>query len=117
MLSADTGNGAYATTVSGNGYRNFAEIIPASEITQLRHELEKELSETESQQTPLQKAQYKIQKSLLDTNNVGDVEIIMVPHPFAETQPIQGVHYISLSAAIQVGFDNPASVTGANCHG
>ena len=117
MLSADTGKGAYATTVSGYGYLKLGQILPASEITQLRDELEKELNETESQQTPLQKAQYKIQKSFLDTNDVGDVEIIMVPHPFAETQPIEGVYYISLSAAIQVGFDNPASVTGANCQG
>jgi hypothetical protein len=69
-------------------------------LAQLRKELDDELKET--QQTPLQRAQYEIQKSFLQDKDIGDLEIIMVPHVFATSPPGNDTYYFSFVTAIQV---------------
>jgi hypothetical protein len=66
----------------------------------MRKELDEELKTTE--QTPLQKLQYELQKNFLDKSDVGDVEIIMVPHVFATSPPAEDTYYTALAAAIVV---------------
>lgn len=92
--------GAYATTVSAYGYVKLNQIMSVDELKKMKAELERELHAMESTQTPLQKAQYAIQRKLFDEKAVGDVELIMVPHVFANVDPPQDKSFISIVAAI-----------------
>ncbi|TFK71354.1 alcohol oxidase [Pluteus cervinus] len=94
-----SGKGAFATTVSAYGFVPLDRVMSKGEATQLKEDLDKELRATANQQTDLQKAQYKIQRSFLELEDVGDVEIIMVPKVFAST-PEDDTSYMALLAGL-----------------
>jgi hypothetical protein len=89
-------------------------MLSADDLAQLRKELDDELKRTP--QTPLQAAQYEIQKSFLGKEDVGDLEIIMVPHVFATDPPANDTYYFSFVAALQVRWAFSSFLLYVNGH-
>ncbi|PFH47990.1 GMC oxidoreductase [Amanita thiersii Skay4041] len=86
------GTGAYATTVSAYGFIKLDRFLTATEIKELRAQLDTEIAAVTN---PFHKQQLLIQKRHLDDPNVGDVEVIMVPKVFATNPPGDKTSYVS----------------------
>ncbi|KAF8138837.1 GMC oxidoreductase-domain-containing protein [Boletus edulis] len=83
--------GAYATTVSAYGFFKLKNFLTEKEVEELRTELDKEILRASN---GFYKKQLVIQRRFLDNDDVGDVELIMVPKVFA-SDPKDNTSYIS----------------------
>ncbi|KAG6373749.1 GMC oxidoreductase-domain-containing protein [Boletus reticuloceps] len=83
--------GAYATTVSAYGFFKLKNFLTEKEVEELRTELDKEILRASN---GFYKKQLAIQRRFLDDDDVGDVELIMVPRVFA-SDPKDNTSYIS----------------------
>ncbi|KAG8779946.1 hypothetical protein FRC12_023673 [Ceratobasidium sp. 428] len=97
---ANTHDGIYAAVHSAFSFIDLASYVNSNKISSMKAQLD---TETASGTTPLQQAQYNIQKQWL-SQKLGHLEIIMYPGYFAFSGPKPNTSYISLLMAIQHPF-------------
>ncbi|KAG8743828.1 hypothetical protein FRC10_011376 [Ceratobasidium sp. 414] len=98
---ASTHDGIYAAVHSAFSFIDLASYVSSDKITSMKTQLDSEIAASGA--TPLQQAQYNIQKQWL-SQKLGHLEIIMYPGYFAFSGPKPDTSYISLLMAIQHPF-------------
>jgi hypothetical protein len=97
--SRDYKTGAYATTVSAYGFIKLKNFLTATELEDLKGEMDKEIKNTHND---FHKKQLEIQKKFLENDGVGDVELVMVEKSFATVPPKDNTSYISFVISLPV---------------
>ncbi|KAG9127180.1 hypothetical protein FRC07_000330 [Ceratobasidium sp. 392] len=98
---ASTHDGIYAAVHSAFSFIDLASYVNSNKISAMKTQLDSEIASSGT--TPLQQAQYNIQKQWL-SQKLGHLEIIMYPGYFAFSGPKPNTSYISLLMAIQHPF-------------
>ncbi|QRV90174.1 GMC oxidoreductase [Ceratobasidium sp. AG-Ba] len=98
---ASTHDGIYAAIHSAFSFIDLASYVKSDKISSMKSRLDSEIAASGT--SPLQKAQYNIQKQWL-SQKLGHLEIIMYPGYFAFSGPKANTSYISLLMAIQHPF-------------
>ncbi|KAB5589854.1 Glucose oxidase-like protein [Ceratobasidium theobromae] len=98
---AATHDGIYAATHSAFTFIDLASYVNSTKIQAMKTRLDSEIAASGT--TPLENAQFNIQKAWLD-QKLGHMEIIMYPGYFAFSGPKANTSYISLLMALQHPF-------------